>query len=148
VLVPLRGVLEAMGAYVEFVSATNTILANRGSTQIEMRLGQSVATVGGRPVTLEVPAMTMRGSTMVPLRFIGEALGADVKWVSATQTVEIMTANAGSGGATTPPPTGGTGTGTGPPLEVTSIDVRPSADWLKPGDTVQVELRGTPGAMA
>src|SRR5665647_2010918 len=35
--------------------------------------------------------MILRGSTMVPLRFVSEALGADVKWFAATQTVSIST---------------------------------------------------------
>ena len=48
VLVPLRGVLEAMGAYVEFDAATQGILANRGATPIQMRLGDRAASVNPR----------------------------------------------------------------------------------------------------
>lgn len=139
VMVPLRGVLEALGAYVDFESSTRTITANKGTTQIEMKLGERAAMVNGRQIMLDVPAMTMRGSTMVPLRFIGEALGADVKWVSATSTVDIWT-DAGPGN-TAPPPTG-------TPLEITGIDVRSRNEWLRPGDTVDVEMSATPGLQA
>lgn len=140
VMVPLRGVLEALGAYVDFESSTRTITANKGTTQIEMKLGERAAMVNGRQIMLDVPAMTMRGSTMVPLRFIGEALGADVKWVGATSTVDIWT-DSGPGN-TTPPPSNGS------PLEITGIDVRSRNEWLRPGDTVDVEMSATPGMQA
>src|SRR5438105_197047 len=39
VLVPLRGVFEALGAQVNFDGPTQTILANRAGTQIQLQLG-------------------------------------------------------------------------------------------------------------
>jgi hypothetical protein len=47
--------------------------------------------VNGQPQTLDVPAMIVHGSTMVPLRFVGEALGNTVEWNDQDQTVEITT---------------------------------------------------------
>ena len=95
VLVPLRGVLEAMGAYVEYRQPSRSIHARRGSTEIDLVLGDRNAVVNGRSVILDVPAASMGGSTMVPLRFMGEALGADVRWVDSTRTVEISTSGGG-----------------------------------------------------
>src|SRR2546423_7318430 len=95
VLVPLRGVLEQMGATVDWMASTQTVVATRGRTEIDLPIGSRTATVGGREVTLDVPAMTIAGSTMVPLRFVSEALGADVAWSGATNTVNINTAVAG-----------------------------------------------------
>src|SRR5438105_8455620 len=74
VMVPLRGVLEQMGAFVDWDAATRTVIANRGSTDIRLPLGRRITTVGGRSVTLDVPAMSINGRTMVPLRFVGESL--------------------------------------------------------------------------
>jgi hypothetical protein len=45
-------------------------------------------------VALDVPAMITRGSTMVPLRFVSESLGADVSWSEPMQTVYISTTGA------------------------------------------------------
>src|SRR5688572_20664110 len=73
VLVPLRGVLEAMGAYVEYRAASRSIYARRGDTQLELTLGDRNAVVNGNNVVLDVPAASMGGSTMVPLRFMGES---------------------------------------------------------------------------
>jgi len=89
VLVPLRGVLEQMGATVDWNAGTNTVVANRGNTEINLPIGSRFATINGREVQLDVPAMTIGGSTMVPLRFVSESLGSNVVWLSQTQTVMI-----------------------------------------------------------
>ena len=91
VMVPLRGVLEQMGAFVEWNPVTRTVMATRGSTNIQLPLGSRIATVDGRSVTLDVPAMSISGRTMVPLRFVGESLGAYVTWLPASRTVAIST---------------------------------------------------------
>jgi len=91
VMVPLRGVLEQMGATVDWDSHSRTVLASKAGTSIELPVGSRSARVNGRMVNLDVPAMIMQGTTMVPLRFVGEALGADVKWDAPVQTVMIET---------------------------------------------------------
>ncbi len=89
VMVPLRGVLEQLGANVEWNASADTVVATRGNTEINLPIGSRFATVNGREVRLDVPAMTLGGSTMVPLRFVSESLGANVVWLSQTQTVMI-----------------------------------------------------------
>jgi len=92
VLVPLRGVLEQMGANVFWDPSRRLVTARQGQKDISMYIGQRSAMVDGRTVTLDVPAMIIGGSTMVPLRFMSESLGADVMWLSSSQTVRIDTA--------------------------------------------------------
>jgi len=41
----------------------------------------------GSPLTFDVPPQTVDGRTLVPLRAIFEALGAEVNWNEATQTI-------------------------------------------------------------
>ncbi|HJP83650.1 MAG TPA: copper amine oxidase N-terminal domain-containing protein, partial [Fimbriimonadaceae bacterium] len=74
VLVPLRGVMEKLGAYVSYQAGTRTVTANRGDVDLQLTLGRREALLNGRTVLLDVPAMEYRGSTLVPLRFMGEAL--------------------------------------------------------------------------
>src|SRR5690349_9411416 len=69
ILVPLRGVMEKLGAYVTYQASTKTVVATRGDVDIQLTLGQRRATVNGKDVMLDVPAMEFRGSTLVPLRF-------------------------------------------------------------------------------
>src|SRR5207249_464953 len=49
----------------------------------------------GRQVRLDVPATMDRGTVLVPLRFVAEALGADVKWRAADQQVLVATLEGG-----------------------------------------------------
>src|SRR5579871_1884244 len=84
VLVPLRGVLEKMGATVDWMQDSQTVVASRGNTEIDLPIGSRTARINGHDVTLDVPAMTLGGRTMVPLRFVSQALGADVTWSANT----------------------------------------------------------------
>jgi len=93
VMVPLRGVLERMGATVNWDPASETVIARREGMRLRLPIGSNTATVNGQTVNLDVPAMTIEGSTMVPLRFVSEALGANVVWMSSTQTALIETGN-------------------------------------------------------
>ncbi|MGH2452683.1 MAG: copper amine oxidase N-terminal domain-containing protein [bacterium] len=91
VLVPLRGIFERMGATVTWEAATRTVIAVRGSTVVELVIGQQSARVNDRIVPLDTPAMIVRARTLVPLRFISESLGATVQYQEATRTVLIFT---------------------------------------------------------
>jgi hypothetical protein len=91
-MVPLRGTFEAMGASVSFVPPS-TIMILRGSRVVELEVGSRVATVNDTRVALDVPAISVRGYTYVPLRFAGEALGAVVRFDRASRIVEIFTAS-------------------------------------------------------
>ena len=99
VLVPLRGVLERLGAFVRYDSLTKTVTALRGGVNITLPVGSRRALIGDRAVTLEVPATIVGGSVLVPLRFVAEALGARVTYDVGTQSVAIaLPENGGTGG--------------------------------------------------
>jgi len=91
VLVPVRGVLESLGADVGWNEQTQTVVANNGHVAIELHLGDHSASVDGRAVDLDVPAQAIAGHTMVPLRFLSQALGAEVHWNEQARIVEIVT---------------------------------------------------------
>jgi hypothetical protein len=101
VLVPLRSVFEALGATVSFDAETQNVFATRGNTEMQLTLGSTQASVNGETRTLDVPAQARFGRTLVPLRFVSEALGADVSWNDAQRTV-FITAAAPSEGTTIP----------------------------------------------
>lgn len=48
--------------------------------------------VDGQKYSGNVPAVSLNGTTMVPVRFVSESLGADVKWDNASYTVNIISA--------------------------------------------------------
>jgi hypothetical protein len=51
-----------------------------------LTIDNAVATVGGANVPLDAAPFIADGRTMVPFRFIGEALGAEVDWDADTRT--------------------------------------------------------------
>jgi len=103
VLVPLRGVFEQMGANVLWDPQTRMVTANRGGSDVQLRIGDRVAMVNGTTMNLDVPAMIVGGSTMVPIRFVSEALGAQVGWMEAQHLVSISTNGIGNTVVNTPP---------------------------------------------
>ena len=108
ILVPLRGVLEKLGAYVGFDNRSQTVTAFRGATRITLPIGGRQALINDRAVTLDAPARVVNGSTLVPLRFVAEALGAQVSYDVNTNTVAIASGANAAGGTpvanTTSPP--------------------------------------------
>ncbi len=90
-LVPMRGIFEALGATVKFDKASQTVYGQKGATAIILPVGALTATVNGQPQTLPVSAELIHGTTLVPLRFISESLGASVAWNPALSTVTIQT---------------------------------------------------------
>jgi competence ComEA-like helix-hairpin-helix protein len=100
-LVPLRGIFESLGATVVWDGATQTVKASKADTQIQLKIGSTTAYRNGQAVTLAVPGKVINGSTLVPLRFVSEALGADVKWDGPTQTITITSTVSTPSGSTT-----------------------------------------------
>lgn len=140
VLVPLRGVLEKVGAFVGWDPVARQVIAQKGSRDVVLKVGDKNATVNGQTVVMDVPAIIYAGTTMVPLRFLGEALGAEIKWNGPDKTVEIFTGDEGSVTETTAP-----GSPTDPELISFSHD---ATGWLKAEDVIKVTLVGTPKAKA
>lgn len=102
VLVPLRGIFEQLGATVDYDARTQHIVALRGGQSVELTVGSRQARVNNNPSLLDVPAFTINGRTMVPLRFISESLGAGVQWVEANQTI-LISSGGGAPTAAAPP---------------------------------------------
>ncbi|MCC6351328.1 MAG: copper amine oxidase N-terminal domain-containing protein [Fimbriimonadaceae bacterium] len=90
-LLGLRKTFDLLGAVVYFDSATKQITAWRAERTIQLQIGNLEAKIDGRTVTLDQPPIIENKSTSVPLRFLGEALGAGVKYVGSTNSVYIDT---------------------------------------------------------
>lgn len=92
-LVPMRDIFEALGATVTYNNLSQSIAAQKGTTTVRMALGTANASVNNIPIKLDAPAQTYYGRTMVPLRFVSEALGADVSFNAGTRIVSINAAD-------------------------------------------------------
>ncbi|MFC7679941.1 copper amine oxidase N-terminal domain-containing protein [Paenibacillus sp. GCM10028914] len=74
----------------EWNQETSTIIATRSTKEIKLQIGSKLAYIDGEQVTLSVEPSVINGSTMVPIRFVSEALGSQVYWDNGSQTVMII----------------------------------------------------------
>ena len=162
-LVPVRTVAEALGATVSWVPENRQVLLLRGENVIVLTLGSATAVVDG--TAMELPGGVAAGvvkwegreSTMVPLRFVSEQLGAAVDWDNATFTAGLSTASVPEpepsptpGPEPTPAPPARedrgfvTGVVSDPDMQTVSIrtDHMPDYRVLDLGDRVAVDVLG------
>ena len=147
VLVPLRGIFENLGADVLYTPATKTIKATGDGNTVELTLGERQAFINGQQVYLDVPAGTIGGRTMVPLRFVSEAMGADVKWQSASRTVAITHDGNGDTVSDNNNNNNQQDNDTAVRPEITQL-IHNARGTLNPGDDLTVTLIGAPNARA
>jgi hypothetical protein len=126
-LVPFRVLSEFLGATVSWEQSTHSITMVKGDTTVTFSLGSTTATVNGETVELQVaPELVNDSTTFVPLRFIAEALGADVDYDAETGAITVITTPAAPADGTTTAPADGTttapadGTTTAPATGTTS----------------------------
>ncbi|MDA8228813.1 MAG: copper amine oxidase N-terminal domain-containing protein [Desulfitobacterium hafniense] len=89
ILVPIRSIFEALGADVQWNSEAKMVTAVKNSIKIKLVI-DGIAYKNGEQVALDVPAKIIKDRTMVPLRFISEAIGCQVIWEESTHTVKII----------------------------------------------------------
>lgn len=92
-LFPLRAIFEALGANVEWNESSRTITATKESIVVVLPINASSSLVNNVVHHLDVPARIVNGRTLVPLRFVSEALGGNVAWDDETKTITINSEN-------------------------------------------------------
>ena len=90
-MVPLRGVLEALGAKVDYEDAARTATVTLGETVLTHVIGTDMLTVGGgETLTMDVASCVKNNQTLVPVRFFSQALGYEVYWDKEFRTVVLV----------------------------------------------------------
>ncbi|GEM_PF-742366 len=88
VLVPLRAIMEAIGAELTW-NESGEVTVLKSGTKIELKIGEKQAFLNGEKCDLDVPAKIISGRTLVPVRFIAQCLNYDIEWNQDTQTINI-----------------------------------------------------------
>lgn len=91
-MVPLRFVSEQLFADVTWNGEKKQIIIVDPSKDITilLTLGSKTAIVNGKSVLMQIaPMVSPSGKTYVPIRFIAEALGAEVKWDGEARRVGV-----------------------------------------------------------
>ncbi|MDF9841941.1 MULTISPECIES: copper amine oxidase N-terminal domain-containing protein [unclassified Paenibacillus] len=90
VMIPIRFVSEALGAKVGY-GLDRSVTIELGAKKILMKINSDTVTVDSVIQKLDVPARLQQNRTFVPLRFVSEALGAQVGWNQEKRLVTITT---------------------------------------------------------
>ncbi|WP_258358814.1 copper amine oxidase N-terminal domain-containing protein [Moorella sulfitireducens (nom. illeg.)] len=89
---PVRYVAYALGVDAENIfydEATKTVTLLKGTTAVQLTIGSNVLKINGISLTMDVAPEVESGRTMLPFRFIAQALGASVSYDDATKTVTM-----------------------------------------------------------
>lgn len=91
VMIPIRLVVEEIGYEVKWNKVKNEITIKENNHSINFTVNQATATVDGSAVKLNNPVMLSKGTSFIPLRFVGEQMGLDVQWDSPNRSVLLTT---------------------------------------------------------
>lgn len=90
-MVPMRAVLEALGAAVDYDGGAKTVNAKLGDVSLTHVIGTNVIEMGGgEKLTMDTVSSVKNGSTLVPLRFFSQALGYEVYWDEGAHTAVVI----------------------------------------------------------
>lgn len=94
VMIPFRVVLESMGATVEYDDSQRLVTAKKDDIEIKFTLMDDTIYVNKNgeesTVKMDTPMIIVEDRTLVPIRFMSEALGMQVGWDGDTETVLVM----------------------------------------------------------
>ena len=93
-VVPIRAIVEAIGGKVQWNNKEKKVIILFNDTTIELWIGKNSARVNGkyRLIDADNPDVTpiiLNDRTMVPIRFVAETLGCDVKWDPLSKKIII-----------------------------------------------------------
>lgn len=88
-MVPFRAIAEAIGAGVDWLPETQQVSMARQGQALLLTLNSKEAYVNGKPVLMDTTPILKNSRTLVPLRFVGEFLNADVHWDNTEKTAYV-----------------------------------------------------------
>ncbi|SFA77155.1 Copper amine oxidase N-terminal domain-containing protein [Cohnella sp. OV330] len=86
---PVRFLTEAVGGDIRWEAATHTVRIDTAHLKMKLTIGEKTAVVNGEEKQLLGAPYISNGRTMLPFRFLGEALGFDVSWDAATREIGL-----------------------------------------------------------
>ncbi len=93
-MLPFRSILNALGVMDDQIvwrAESKSIEIRKDNKYVFLVIGSKGAVVDTSMQMLNVAPFIEQNRTMIPVRFVSEVLGADVKWDNETGTVNIGT---------------------------------------------------------
>jgi len=94
-MVPLRFIGEALSAKIDWDNATRKVTYQLGdlSAYFWIDKKEAMVKIGStyqKTIPMDAAPVIKNGRTLVPVRYVGEILGAEVGWEASTRTVTIV----------------------------------------------------------
>lgn len=88
-MIPVRAVAESFGSTVAWDPAARSVIISKDSSTVELVIDSTSAAVNGAETVLDAAPCIVNDTTFVPVRFVTEALGYNVNFVSRTRSVLV-----------------------------------------------------------
>ena len=93
-LVPIRAIIEAVGGSVSWDAAARKVTVSLGSRTLGLWIGKATASLNGKTIAVDssnpkVMPVIQKGRTLLPLRFVSEAVGMLVGWEPETKMITV-----------------------------------------------------------
>lgn len=93
-MVPLRGILEALGCTLEWNKDTEEVTVTRYGQKLVFKSGSTLVKGDKRDYEMDVPLLIRDGRSAISVRFLTEFLGGTVSWDEEKKLVSIEVDNA------------------------------------------------------
>lgn len=87
--VPMRFIGDQLGATVNWDAKAKKVTYILFPNTVEIWIGNKTAKINGNQVQMPGPPVIVSNKTLVPLRFVGNALGAGILWDKDTKTATV-----------------------------------------------------------
>lgn len=84
-----KRILSIILVFATLLFSVSSVFAEGEKVEIAFKVGDSVLSINGSDVEVETPYIAGEGTTLVPLRVITEAFGAEVNWEGETKTITL-----------------------------------------------------------
>lgn len=88
-MVPIRSVVEKMGASVDWDPLINTAGISLNGNRVLIKVGADFIMVNGKAQFIDTPAIEFNNRVLIPIRAVAEGLGGKVIWDENTKAVNI-----------------------------------------------------------
>lgn len=89
VLLPVRPLLEAMGAEVHWEEESQTVVGLSKDYEIVIPVGCAETLVNGEPVLVDIPAVLVEGRTYIPICLLEQSLDSKVELATGSGTIAV-----------------------------------------------------------
>ena len=88
-MIPIRIISEALGASVEWIQESESIIIRSEEALIKLKIGDSRYYIDNNAYEMDTAPIIVNERTLVPVRFISEAMNCTVDWDQSEQKVTI-----------------------------------------------------------